>query len=127
MTLEHGGKQLVINEDYEVAYTPNVNAGKVTMTITGKKGYSGTVKKTFTISKIDLTKTNPNIVFSDEEITSVGMLQDKSGATPKIKVSLEQKELIPDVDYKVTYSDNKKVGTAKVTVKGIGNYSNVKK
>ncbi len=123
MTLEYKGTQLTLHEDYEVAYTPNVNAGKVTMTITGKKGYSGTVKKVFTISKVDLTKKNPTVVFLNGESAPIEVIQDKSGATPEIKVSLDQKELIPEVDYKVSYSDNKKVGTAKVTVKGIGNYS----
>jgi len=48
---------------------------------------------------------------------------DGAAKKPKVKVTLKGKELVSGTDYSVSYASNKNVGTAKVTVKGIGNYS----
>ena len=42
--------------------------------------------------------------------------------TPDVTVTLDGKTLKKDTDYEVKYSDNKNVGTAKVTVIGTGDY-----
>ncbi len=44
------GKTLKANTDYTVAYTNNTNAGKATVTVTGKGSYAGTKTATFTIT-----------------------------------------------------------------------------
>ncbi len=44
------GATLTNGKDYTVSYKNNKNAGTATITITGKNGYKGTVKKTFNIS-----------------------------------------------------------------------------
>ena len=41
--------------DYDVAYSNNVNAGTATITLTGKRNYTGTISTTFTIKKAALT------------------------------------------------------------------------
>ena len=46
-----------------------------------------------------------------------------SAIKPKPVVTLDGKELTRNVDYKVSYSNNKKIGTATMTVKGIGDYT----
>ncbi|MBQ5441758.1 MAG: fibronectin type III domain-containing protein, partial [Firmicutes bacterium] len=46
-----------------------------------------------------------------------------SAFKPAVTVTLGDKTLVKDTDYKVTYSSNKNVGTAKVTVQGIGKYT----
>ena len=50
-TVTLNGKTLVKDTDYTVAYSDNINSGtgKVTITLIGN--YSGTVEKTFTITK----------------------------------------------------------------------------
>lgn len=119
-------KTLQAGTDYEITYVNNTNAGKATMTITGIGGFTGTVKKTFKIGKIDLKKagTKTTVEFAGISQTPLKATQDKSGVKPEIRVMYEGKALEQDKDYKVTYSNNKAVGTgAKVTVKGIGNYS----
>ncbi len=45
------GKRLTKDKDYTVTYSNNVNEGTVTMTITGKGEYKGTVTRTFKIQK----------------------------------------------------------------------------
>lgn len=42
--------------------------------------------------------------------------------TPSVKIKNGSSTLKKGTDYKVSYSNNKKVGTAKVTIKGIGKY-----
>ena len=46
-----------------------------------------------------------------------------SAIKPKPVVTVDGKELTRNVDYKVSYSNNKKIGTATMTVKGIGDYT----
>jgi len=41
--------------DYKVSYLKNVDAGTATVVVTGVKGYTGTVKKTFKITQADLS------------------------------------------------------------------------
>ncbi len=45
------GKKLVKNRDYTLSYKNNKKKGKATMIITGKGKYSGTIKRTFKITK----------------------------------------------------------------------------
>lgn len=45
---------------------------------------------------------------------------------PKVKVTYKGKVLAENKDYTVTYSNNKKIGTAKVTITGKGDYTGTK-
>ncbi len=49
--VKNGSTVLKEKTDYTVSYKNNTNAGKATVTITGKGSYTGTLKKTFTIAK----------------------------------------------------------------------------
>ena len=46
---------------------------------------------------------------------------------PIVNVKFDQVDLIKDRDYKLTYKNNTKIGTATVTIKGLGNFSGTKK
>ena len=48
------GVTLTKDTDYTVTYTPNIDVGTVTITITGIGDYSGTVTKTFEITPAPL-------------------------------------------------------------------------
>lgn len=50
-TVTVGGKKLAAGTDYTVTYADNINAGAASVTITGKGNYSGSIKKTFMITK----------------------------------------------------------------------------
>ena len=47
--------------------------------------------------------------------------------TPKTSVKIGNKTLTENVDYKLSYANNKNVGTATVTITGIGDYTGTKK
>ncbi len=110
-------------KDYTIQYDNNVNTGKAAMTINGIGEFSGTVKKNFTVGKVKLQNAQSvQISFAEPELTKVS--QDKSGAKPAVQVTYGDKLLVQEVDYKVSYSGNKAVGTnGKVSVSGIGNYT----
>ena len=49
------GSKTIPSSDYEVSYSNNINAGTATVSVTGKKTYTGTATTTFTIAKAALT------------------------------------------------------------------------
>lgn len=115
------------NNDFRVTYQNNVNAGKkAAAIITGINGYSGTIKKTFTISAHDVTGDDVNIVVAGG-ITSVPY--EKGGSKPEVNVTFDGKSLVLGTDYTLTYSKNTKLTdqpTATVKIKGKGNFKETK-
>ncbi len=55
VTVAISGRTLEADKDYTVSYASNINAGTVTVTVTGKGNFTGTASKTFTINKAGLT------------------------------------------------------------------------
>ncbi|WP_028510368.1 leucine-rich repeat protein [Ruminococcus sp. NK3A76] len=106
--------ELVKDVDYTITYTNNVNIGTATATITGKGNYTGTLKKTFTITG-DLSKAT---VEGLSDVTYTGAAQ-----TPALTVKIGTTALTANKDYTVAYSNNVNAGTAKVTITGKGSYS----
>ncbi|MBQ6223335.1 MAG: leucine-rich repeat protein, partial [Solobacterium sp.] len=117
---------LVKDTDYEVSYLNNTNAGKATIVFKGVNAYTGTLKKTFTITALDLTKAyNAGMISYNDGITAV---YTKSGAKPIPVIRFTAadgtvKTLRESVDYKVSYANNKTVtNNAQMIVKGTGNF-----
>ena len=118
VTVTKGSTTLVKDEDYEVSYSNNTNVGTAAVTITGIGNYTGEKELTFKINPISLTgATIENIgnqTYTGEEIT------------PNVTVTKGSTTLVKDEDYEVSYSNNTNVGTATVTITGIGNYTGEK-
>ncbi len=114
LLVTHGDKILVKDTDYAVSYENNINVGTAKVIITGKGNYSGTVEKTFTITAKKLDAAVRGI----EDKTYTG-----SVLTQKIIVKDGSKPLIEGTDYTVGYQNNTNIGTATVTITGIGNYT----
>ena len=80
VTVKDGETTLVLDTDYTVAYSDNVNAGTATVQITGKGNYKGTATATFTITKaagtISYATATVNKTYGDEafvnELTKTG-------------------------------------------------------
>lgn len=109
------GVTLSAGEDYEVSYRDNVNAGTAHCIITGIGKYSGSVSEPFTIRPLSLTNAVINDI-PDQEWTG-------SAIEPDVTVSLNDEELVKDIDYTLSYENNVDLGFATVTVDGIGNYT----
>ena len=115
-------------------YQKNINVGTATVIVTGRNGYTGTVKKTFKITAYDIfadadhrfayNKDTDNAIPSKIPYAKAGskLNDEQVGATfltgaADAVIYLEQGK-----DYTLSYKNNKKVGTASVTIKGKGNY-----
>ncbi|WP_455538581.1 glycosyl hydrolase 53 family protein [Terrisporobacter sp.] len=112
------GKTLKKDKDYTVKYSNNKAVGTATITITGKGNYTGTIKKTFKITKAKTTSITSATVSNIKNKYYTGKAQTQS-----VVVRLKGKTLKKDKDYTVKYSNNKAVGTATITITGKGNYT----
>ncbi len=114
-----GAYKMVKGTDYTIGLGENTKIGSGTITIIGKGKYIGQVVKTFTITQKSIDKLKFN--YSSQSKTYNGT--DQKLAIKIYNGSILLKEY---VDYKVTYSNNRNAGTAKVMVVGIGNYKGTK-
>ncbi len=114
--------------DYTVSYLNNTNAGTATIVFTGKNRCEGTAKKTFKIQPVALVtnrENNANIVID----CGATATYQASGAVPDVTITykragLPDYELVENVDYKLTFGNNKKANAiATVTVDGKGNFA----
>lgn len=116
VTVKYDGNDLVLGNDYKVEYADNTDVGEATVTITGMGSYKGTVTKSFSIYKYDLSKANVSLSYED-------VLYDGMAKVPEITVTYDGKTLTKDKDYSVEIINNTLPGTATVRGTGVGQYS----
>ncbi len=112
------GSAVTLNEKGQLP----LNSGTYNLTITGKDNYAGSIEKElYVAAKSQLIK--------NAKITCTGTIADVSKEqltagveAQNLQVSMAGSTLTKDTDYTVTYTDNKAIGTATVTVKGINGY-----
>lgn len=97
--------------DYSISYENNINAGVAKCIVTGLGDYSGTTELTFYIYRKNIT----GITITLDEYN---YKYQSNYICPEFEIEGLKK----DIDYRVTYSDNFNIGTAKITIEGIGNY-----
>ena len=102
---------LTKEKDFRVSYKNNVNVGTATVTITGiDPYYTGTITKTFTITKQDIDTADLNL-----QAQNLDSISNKS---------LNIEDLKEGQDYTVAY--NLDQDSNSITIKGIGNYKGQK-
>ena len=102
---------LTEGKDFSVSYKNNVNVGTATVTIKGiAPYYTGTITKTFTITKQDIDTADLNL-----------QVQNLDSANKQV---LNIKDLKEGQDYTVAY--NLDQDSNSITIKGIGNYKGQK-
>lgn len=98
--------------DYTLSSTNDENG--VTVTINGQGDYTGTASKTF-IPISSLNTKCKSVAYTGSEVK------------PEVTVQNDVKTLTENVDYSLSYSNNKNVGEdAVVTIKGLNNYYGTK-
>ncbi|MFI3230590.1 MAG: hypothetical protein R3Y29_03435, partial [bacterium] len=119
---------LVLGQDYEVSYTNNTNIGTASIILTGKGNYTGTAVFNFEITQISLESSDIKVSGLESYTTTYDGTEkepDVSNALRDYKGSVDDVsgfDLVKDVDFTVTYSNNINAGTATVTFNGIGTY-----
>ena len=128
MTLEYNSKTLMPGQDYTLEYSDNVNVGEATMKIKGEGAYTGERTMKFTIiprSIEDFSFSSiPDAVYTGSEITisaSSVLCQ-----TTKPNGEVYKYYIYKDTDYTFSYENNVNVGTATLTIEGIGNFNGSK-
>lgn len=114
-----GGRTLRQGTDYTLAYRNNKKVGTAQVTITGKGKYRGTRTLSFKIVKQSVASLKYSRI-SDK--TYNGKAQK-----PNVTVKNGSLKLKKNKDYTITYSKNKNIGKAVITIKGKGSYNGKKK
>lgn len=110
-----GVTQMKESVDYEVQYLNHLNAGTATVKLKGLGIYDGTITKSFKIVPMNI---------ADIEIEEIhSQVYTGSAVTPKLNLSYGENDLKYGTDYTANYSDNFKIGQAKVEIIGKGNYT----
>ena len=106
---------LKIDTDYTASYANNVDAGTASVTVTGKGGYTGSVKKTFTIAKA-----SPELKFASASVTKKNIdapftntLTKKTDGTVSFKSGNTAVATVDSASGEVTI---KGIGTTTITV-----------
>lgn len=116
ITVKYGNKTLKNGKDYTVSYQNNINAGTAYVIIKGKGSYSGTVKRSFKINSALIYKQCTFYKIASQYYTG-------SQIKPVPKIKNGTTTLKNGTDFTLTYQDNVNRGTAKVYIKGKGNYT----
>lgn len=123
--VKYGETTLVVGTDYTVTFSnsnggnSNVNAGSITMTITGIGRYTGTVIKTYTIGKAALTVTAEN-----KEITYGDAVPNYTVTYSGLKGNDTAEDLGGTLSFACDYAQFSNKGTYTITPSGYdsGNY-----
>ncbi len=110
-----GVTEMTESVDYEVQYLNNVNAGTATIKIKGLGIYDGIVTKEFKIAPMNIAEIEIGEIHSQ--------VYTGNAVTPKLNLSYMGNELNYGTDYVTNYSDNFKIGQAKVQIIGQRNYT----
>lgn len=103
--------ELIKGVDYNLSYGENINAGNGTVIIDyidSSNYLFGQTTASFNINKYILTE-------EDVELEYSKVIYDGTDKEPSVTIKFED-EIIPTSDYTITYTDNKEVGMASVTI-----------
>ena len=115
-----GSIKLIENQDYKLNFENNIEVGTASITITGINNYDKTVIKNFNIIQGDqqIKKKISEVECStiDDKIYTGKLI------TPEVILTDNEKTLIKNVDYILTYENNLNIGVGKVIITGAGDY-----
>lgn len=116
VSLTVDGQTLDEGTDYTVRFTNTGAKGTAVAIFTGMGKYTGVLKKTCKVSAAPLPD-------GSVSLESPAVAYEKGGAKAEATVTVNGTKLTEGIDYTVFYKGNTKIGsTARVTVKGKGNY-----
>ena len=126
-TVTYNGKKLANKKDFTVEYTSKGDdayktVGEYEVVLTAKPNGNFTGTKT-----VKLIITDSTLISK----VSVKKIKDQiykgTAITPDLTINYKGTPLEKGTDYEVSYENNIEIGTATVTIKGIGNYAGTKK
>ena len=122
------GREILLIEgtDYDYEMVNSAATGKFDLTVTLKGAYNGVITKSIRVLRYNIAEDAKKLIDVETENTTFS----RAGAKPKVTVYFDGKELIENIDYKLAYRNNNKLGeetdgfrAPQVEVTGIGNFS----
>jgi uncharacterized membrane protein YgcG len=114
-TVKLGDKVLAEGQDYKLTYGSNINVGTGSFVVGPTSRSEGQKKYSFKIASAPIKK------------AKVAPIKNKTYQAKAIKpnpvITYQGKKLRLNHDYKLVYKNNVKAGKARITVKGIGNFT----
>ena len=123
--VKDGDKTLVEGTDYTLSYSEDAtNVGKVTVTVTGKGNYTGTVERTYNITRAPLTVVTESAthVYNGHELTAPGKLEGLvAGETADFKTTGKQKSVGSSLNtYDINWNGTAKSGNYRIAAEELG-------
>ncbi|MBD5475689.1 MAG: BspA family leucine-rich repeat surface protein [Lachnospiraceae bacterium] len=124
--------------DYTYEYTNNINPGRATVVYTGINRFTGTIRKTYTITGTALSKAKIETAISSFTYDGTAKTQDILKLTYTASGTVEPVELNGILksdydklgtteqlkyDYIIDYQNNVRAGTAKIILTGVNGYT----
>ena len=129
IVVKDGNKTLKKGTHYTVSFSNNrvvaeeASAEAPTVTITGKGNYEGTMNQTFRIYETGMKAVK--VKGPGNQLYTGNVIEPKPEVTIKLSKT-ETKTLVEGIDYILSWNNNVKIGVAKVTITGIGEYGGTK-
>ena len=117
VSVKSAGTTLIKGTDYELTYENNINVGTATVLVTFKGNYSGERTVNFNIIAKTLSASDVTFTEIEKQICTGGEIK------PEPTITYGDVTLEKDKDYTLTYENNTAVGTGKINVTFIGNYT----
>ena len=118
ITIKEGSRTLVNGKDYKAEYSDNLNVGKGQVVITGMGDYIDSITYSFRIDPADIGFPWESSKLSEVKYTGQPIIR-----TLNLRSQVSGQLLTEGVDFTAEYKNNINVGTATITITGIGNYS----
>ena len=118
VVVKDGSKVLTKNVDYTVLYSNNIKVGTASVKITGKGSYEGSYTTNFKIVACAIGQVTCSRI-ADQTYSGKAI-------QPTFTLTYKGKTLRKGTDYTVSFKDNVNIGTATVTITGMGNFEGTK-
>ena len=118
VTIKNGSKTLVLNTDYAIRYSNNIDVGTASVIISGRGKYIGKITKTFEIVEKTYDLSDCTITLNKTMFKSTG-----NAIKPSVTVKNGSAVLTAGTDYIVRYVNNINPGKASVIIAGKGKYT----
>ncbi len=106
--------------NFTVRYANNTKVGTASITITGRGNFTGSITKKYKITPVSLR--SAKLAYTSLDYTGEARTQTNTTQVRAV-VAGNLVTLTKGTDYKISYKNNTKVGTATMTITGKGNFT----
>ena len=112
---------LTLGKEYSLDYADNIEVGEGKVIVTGiaTGGYTGTVEVGFTITEKETEPTPIALEESHVKLDKTEFTYEGKAVEPAVTVTVEDKVLVKDTDYTLTFENNDKAGDAYAVITAV--------